>query len=48
LNDLGVGGRILLKWIFNKKDAGLEWIYLAEDRNKWRVLVNTEMNFSVP
>lgn len=48
LNDLVLGGRILLKWIFNKEDAGLDWIYLAEDRDKWRVLVNTEMNFRVP
>jgi hypothetical protein len=23
--------------------GGMDWIYLAEDRDKWRVLVNTVM-----
>jgi len=26
---------------------GIDWIYLAEDRDKWRPLVNMEMNFRV-
>jgi hypothetical protein len=24
------------------------WIHLAQDRDQWRVLVNTAMNFRVP
>jgi hypothetical protein len=24
---------------------GEDWIYLAQDRDRWRVLVNTAMNF---
>jgi hypothetical protein len=27
---------------------GVNWIYLAEDRDNWRALVNTVMNFMVP
>jgi hypothetical protein len=27
---------------------GVDWIHLAQDRHKWRALVNTVMNFQVP
>jgi hypothetical protein len=27
---------------------GMDWIYLAEDRDQWRALVNTVMNLRVP
>jgi hypothetical protein len=27
---------------------GMNWINLAEDRDQWRALVNTVMNFQVP
>ena len=26
----------------------MDWIDLAEDRDRWRELVNSEMNFPVP
>jgi hypothetical protein len=38
----------------NEKDlkeigwGGMDWIDLAQDRDKWLVLVNTVMNFRVP
>jgi hypothetical protein len=27
---------------------GLDWIHLAQDRDRWRVLVNTVKNLRVP
>jgi hypothetical protein len=44
--ELGVHGRIV------SRDMGrgcvvVEWMRLAQDRNQWRVIVNTVMNFRV-
>jgi hypothetical protein len=33
-------------WKIEKE--GVEWMHLAQDRDKWRVLVNTVMNLQVP
>jgi len=44
--DLGVDGRIILRWIFRKWD--MDWIELAQDRDRWRALVNAVMNIRVP
>jgi hypothetical protein len=47
LGDRDVDGRIILKWI--KKWAGdMDWIELAQDRDRWRALVNAVMNLQVP
>jgi hypothetical protein len=48
LEDPGVDGRIILKWIFEKRDGAMDWIDVAEDRDKWRALVNAVMNLRVP
>jgi hypothetical protein len=48
LKDLGVDGRIILKWIFKRLDGGVDWIDLAQDRDRWRALVYTVRNLRVP
>jgi hypothetical protein len=34
--DSGVDGRIILRWILSTLDVGMEWIDLAQDRDRWR------------
>jgi len=47
--DPGVDGRIILRWISKKWDVGgMDWVDLAQDRARWRALVNAVMNFRVP
>jgi hypothetical protein len=48
LGDPGVDGRIISKWILKTWDRGMDWTELAQDRDRWRVLVNTVMNLRVP
>lgn len=40
---LGLRGRIILKWDLDKKDG----INLSQDRDQWRILVNTAVNLRV-
>ena len=47
LGDQGLDGRIILRWIFRKWDEGMDWIELAQGRNRWRVLLNAVMNLRV-
>ena len=35
LEDLGLDGRAILKWIFKKRDGGMNWIDLSQDRESW-------------
>jgi hypothetical protein len=48
LGDPGVDGRIILKWIFKEWNGGMNWIELAQDRDRWWAVVNAVMNFRVP
>jgi hypothetical protein len=47
LEDPGVDGRIILKWML-KWDGVMDWIDMAQDRDRWRALVNSVMNLRVP
>jgi hypothetical protein len=49
LEDPGIDGRIILKWILGKEGwGGMDWIDLAQDRDRWQALVNAVMNFQFP
>ena len=50
LGDPGIDGRIILSWIFRKWDEGgdMDWIELAQDRDRWRALVTAVMNLRIP
>jgi len=45
--DLGVNGTIILKRIFKKWNGGMNWIDLAQGRDRWRTLAQAERNLSV-
>jgi hypothetical protein len=36
LKDVGVDGRIILKWIMKKSNGGMDWIDLVQSRDRWR------------
>jgi len=47
LVDPGVDGRIILRWVLRKGWVGMDWIDVAQDRERWWALVNAVMNIRV-
>jgi hypothetical protein len=48
LKDRDVDGGIILKWILEKWDGGMDWIDLAQDRDRWQGVANAVLNLRVP
>ena len=48
LGDPDLDGRIILRCVFKKWDGAIDWIDLAQERDRWRALVNAVMNLRVP
>ena len=48
LENPGVNGMIILKWIIGKWDGGMVWIDLAQNRDRRPPAVNAVTNFWVP
>jgi hypothetical protein len=48
LGDQDIDGKIILRWIFRKRDVEALTIDLAQDRDRWQALVNAVMNVWVP
>jgi transposase len=41
-------GRLIIKWIFKSGMGGMDWIDMAQDRDRWWALVSAVMNLRVP
>ena len=49
LGDPGIDRWIILRRIFRKWDVGgMDWIDLAQDRERWRTVLNAVMNLRDP
>jgi len=42
-------GKMILDWFLDEMGwEGVDWMHLAQDRDKWQALVNTLLNLWVP
>jgi hypothetical protein len=44
LKNLGLDGRMVLKFIFKRLDGGMDWSDVVQERERWRALLNAVMN----
>jgi len=44
----GIDGRITLKWIFGKWEGCMDWIHVAQKRDRWWDLVIAAMKLWAP
>jgi len=47
LGEPGIDEKIILRWIFRIVCGVMDWVELAQDRDRWRALVNAVMNLRV-
>jgi hypothetical protein len=47
LKDQGLDGRMGSKWTLGDWLGAVEWFHLAQDRDRWRAVVNAVMNLRV-
>jgi hypothetical protein len=48
VEDLGIGGMLIVKWILRSRRGDAEWIDVAHDKDRWCALVTAGMNLQVP
>ena len=47
LKEEGINLRTIIQSTFKKQNRAMDWIYLAQDRDRWCVLVNAVIHFRV-
>jgi len=48
LEDPGIDGSIILRWVLSKWNGVMDWSDLAEDMDRWWAHVNAVVNLQVP
>ena len=44
----GVDGSKILKSTLDKWDGGMDWIHLAQERDRWRAVMSAVINLLLP